>query len=61
MALKKSDHVHITVIHLIFMHICCNDVTLTMKYAYISMLAGTLDQILEVLSMLGHGEGYKAA
>ena len=52
---------HITVIYLIFMHICCTHVTLTMSYAYMSMPAGALGRILEVQSMVGHGEGCKAA
>ena len=43
------------------MHICSTYVTLTMSYAYISMLAGALGRILEVQSMVGHGEGCKAA
>ena len=32
-----------------------------MSYAYISMTAGALGRILEVQSMVGHGEGCKAA
>ena len=52
---------HITVIYLIFMHICCTNVTLTMAYAYISMPAGDLGHILEVQSMGGHSQGCKAA
>ena len=52
---------HITVIYHIVMHICSTYVTLTMSYAYISMPAGALGRILEVQSMVGHGEGCKAA
>ena len=61
MALKKSDHVHITVIHLIFMHICCMYVTLATVYGCDSMLAGELGHIPQVQSVVCHGKGCKAS